>query len=94
MIVKARVNPIWKALFVLLILYLSFNLVSQQQLIEKKNSELAEVEAKIAAEARLSDELREEIDMLASDESLERIAREKLGMVKPGERVFVDLNRP
>ena len=94
MTVKARVNPIWKALFVLLIIYLSFNLVSQQQLIEKKNSELVEVEAKIAAETRLSDELRQEIDMLTSDESLERIAREKLGMVKPGERVFVDLNRP
>jgi cell division protein FtsB len=28
-----------------------------------------------------------------TDESIEKIAHVKLGMVKPGERVFVDLNR-
>jgi len=90
---KSKVNPIWKVLFILLIVYLSLNLVSQQQLIENKSGELAEVESKIAAEIALSDELRKEKDMLMSDESLERIARDKLGMVKPGERVFIDLNR-
>jgi cell division protein FtsL len=90
---KAKVNPIWKVLFVLLIVYLSLNLVGQQQLIESKNSELAEVEAKIAAEIAYSEQLRQEKDMMMSDESLERIARYKLGMVKPGERVFVDSNR-
>jgi len=91
--VKTKVNPIWKVMFILLLIYLSLNLVSQQQLIEKKNNELADVEAKIAAEIELSEELQLEKSMLMSDESLERIAREKLGMVKPGERVFVDLNR-
>ena len=91
--VKTKVNPIWMVLFILLIIYLSLNLVSQQQLIENINSELAEVEAKIDAQIKLSDELNREKDMLMSDESIEKIAREKLGMVKPGERVFIDLNR-
>ena len=90
---KARVNPIWKVLFFLMLFYLSINLVSQQQLIENKYNELAEVEKKIAAETALADELRLEKDTLMSDESIERIAREKLGMIKPGERVFVDMNR-
>ncbi|MDR3119978.1 MAG: septum formation initiator family protein [Clostridiales bacterium] len=90
---KTKVSPIWKVLFLLLIAYLSLNLINQQQLIEKKNGELAEVEAKIAAEEKTSAELAREKSMLMSDESLEKIAREKLGMVKPGERVFVDLNR-
>jgi len=94
MLKKAKVNPILKVLFILLIIYLSFTLVSQQQLIVSKDAELSEVEAKIAAEIQLSDELRHEKDTLMSDESLERIARDKLGMVKPGERVFIDLNRP
>jgi len=89
---KAKVNPIWKVLFILLLLYLSYNLVNQQQLIERKYSELAEVEAKIAAETKRSEDLKREWNTLMSDESLERIAREKLGMVKPGERVYVDLN--
>ena len=90
---NTKVNPILKVLFVLLIVYLSFNLVSQQQLIENKNSELVVVEAKIAAETKRTEELLEEKNLLTSDESLEKIAREKLGMVKPGERVFVDINR-
>jgi len=91
--VKKKVNPILKVLFILLIVYLSLNLVSQQQLIENKSSELAEVQAKIASEVKLSEDLQHEKEMLMSDESLERIARDKLGMVKPGERVFVDVNR-
>ena len=90
---KTKVNPILKVLFFLLIFYLSINLVSQQQLIENKSNELAEVKKRIAAEVALLDELRNEKEMLMSDESLERIAREKLGMVKPGERVFIDMNR-
>ena len=88
-----KVNPIIKVLFALVIVYLSINLVSQQQLIDGKNAELAEVRAKIAAEAKLAEELESEISMLMSEESLEKIAREKLGMVRPGERVFVDTNR-
>jgi len=80
-------------LFILLIVYLSINLVNQQQLIDDKNSELAAVEAKIAAELKLQDELQQEKDMLLSEESIEKIARDRLGMVKPGERVFIDLNR-
>ena len=90
---KNKINPIWKVLFILLIAYLSFNLVSQQQLIETRNAELAAVEAKIAAENKRTETLLKEKDMLMSDESLEKIAREKLGMVKSGERVFVDINR-
>lgn len=91
--IKAKVNPIWKVLFVLLLVYLAVNLIGQQQLIENKNAELAGVEAAIAAEAKQSEVLQRDKDELMSDESLELIAREKLGMVKPGERVFVDLNR-
>ena len=91
--VNTRVNPIWNVLFILLLVYLTLNLVGQQQLIEKKNAELADVKAKIAAEIKLSEELQREKESLMSDESLERIARDKLGMVKPGERVFVDVNR-
>ena len=88
-----KVNPIIKVLFILLIVYLSFNLASQQRLIENKKAELADVRAKISAEKKLYNELELEKSMMMSDESLEKIAREKLGMVKPGERVFVDTNK-
>jgi cell division protein FtsL len=90
---RAKVNPIWKALFFLLLVYLAFNLFNQQALIDDKQRELARVEAEITAAEALSAALQKEQDTLMSDESLEKIARNKLGMVKPGERVFVDVNR-
>ena len=31
--------------------------------------------------------------MLDSEEYMEKIARKKLGMVKPGERIFIDINK-
>ena len=90
---KIKVNPILKVIFILLIAYIVLNFFSQQQLIEKKQHELATVQNQINEEEKLSKSLEREKEMLDSDESLEKIAREKLGMVKPGERVFFDINR-
>jgi len=90
---SAKVNPIVTTLFLLLFVYFAASLVSQQSLIESKQAELARVQAQIAREEETAQELEEEKESLMSDESLERIAREKLGMVKPNERVYVDLNR-
>ena len=36
-------------------------------------------------------ELNKQKEMINSDEYIEKVAREKLGMVKKGERVFVDV---
>ena len=88
-----KVNPILKVLFILLLAYFVLNLLNQQQLIEKKNYELTSVNNLIKDEEKNLKALEREKEMLNSDESLEKIAREKLGMVKPGERVFFDLNR-
>ena len=90
---KTKVNPIFKVLFLLFLAYAVFTFFDQQKLIDDKNYELARVKSQIEVERRNLLDLEKEKDMLMSDESLERIAREKLGMVKPGERVFIDLNR-
>ncbi|MDR1438800.1 MAG: septum formation initiator family protein [Clostridiales bacterium] len=90
---KTKANPILKVLFILLLAYLAINLINQQQLIETRQGELSAVESKIAESERLRAELEREKEMIMSDESLEKIARAKLGMIKPGERVFIDTNR-
>ena len=38
-----------------------------------------------------NDALRKSIDQGGSQEEMERIARDELGLVSPGERVFVDI---
>ncbi|MGI6668326.1 MAG: septum formation initiator family protein [Acetivibrionales bacterium] len=42
---------------------------------------------------RLNEELKREQEMIQSDEYKEKVAREKLGMVKKNERVFVDIGK-
>ncbi|HOQ08444.1 MAG TPA: septum formation initiator family protein [Clostridiales bacterium] len=80
-------------IFILLVifLYLSYIAVNQQKLINAKNLELNRLEDKIAEEMKINEELKKQNEMIESDEYIERIAREKLGMVRKNERVYVDI---
>lgn len=78
----------------LLILVVSgFALVSlvtvQAQLIEKRK-EIALLEEQVMYEEQTQKELEEDIKNFGSDESIIKIARERLGMVADGEIVFYD----
>jgi len=51
--------------------------------------EVESLEREIARVRKATIELREEVDWLRSDpEAIEKIARERLGFIKPGERVL------
>ncbi|HOJ80326.1 MAG TPA: septum formation initiator family protein [Clostridiales bacterium] len=80
-------------IFILLVifLYLSYIAVNQQGLIYAKNQELNKLEEKIAEEKKINEELKKQSKMIESDEYIEKVAREKLGMVKKNERVYVDI---
>ncbi len=82
-------------IFILLaiFLYFSYIAVSQQKLIYAKNVELNKIENKIEEEEKINEELNKEKEMIQSDEYIEKIAREKLGMVKKNERVYVDIGK-
>ena len=52
-------------------------------------TEKKELEKQLDAEYKKSDELRKEIEELkTSDEKMEKIAREKYGMTKDGEKIY------
>lgn len=72
--------------------YLAYLLISQQGSLYAKQAQLDEINSKIETEQEINQKLTRQTEEIASDESIERIAREKLGMVKRGERVFVDIN--
>ena len=82
-------------IFVLLtiFLYLSYVAVGQQKLLNKKEFELSKIENKIKDEMKANEELIKEKEIINSDEYKEKVAREKLGMVKRDERVFVDIGK-
>lgn len=73
--------------------YTAFTVYSQSRDMTAIRIQMKEVEKRINKEKALQEELLKQKDELSSDESIEKIAREKLGMVKDGERIFVDINQ-
>ena len=75
-----------------LIMYLCCALISQQtSLHSSKNQKISQLEAEIvSAESKLA-EVQDMDAFSKSDEYIERVAREKLGLVLPDETVFVDV---
>jgi cell division protein FtsL len=80
-------------LVIFMMVYAAFTFYSQSEDLYLINLQIKQLEQKIAREEAIKAELLKEKDELASDESIEKIAREKLGMVKDGEKVFVDTNK-
>ncbi|HHW31415.1 MAG TPA: septum formation initiator family protein [Clostridiaceae bacterium] len=74
-------------------IYFIITLIEQQRIINFKNNEAKNIRAKIQSEMQLNEELKKFKENLYSDEYIEKIAREKLGMVKPGEKIFFDIDK-
>ncbi len=72
-------------------MYLCYALICQQTSLRASDAQISQLEADIAeAEGRLAEV--QDLDTLSrSDEYIERVAREKLGLVLPDETVFVDV---
>jgi cell division protein FtsB len=88
---KGNMFRLGSLFMIALIIYFAYIAVNQQGMINAKNKELEEVREKIAEEMRVNEELQKEMESIDSDEYIEKVAREKLDMVKRGERVYVDI---
>lgn len=73
--------------------YFIYNIAGQESLLDKKQNEKKRIEASIEEQKQLNEDLKKQKEEVNSDQYIERIAREKLGMVKPGEKVFSDINK-
>ncbi len=74
-----------------LMAYFTYVIIDQQKEIDARLRELETIREKIAQQEELREQLEEEKAKIESDEHYEQLAREKLGMVKSGEKVFVDI---
>ncbi|MBQ7902392.1 MAG: septum formation initiator family protein [Oscillospiraceae bacterium] len=78
-------------LFLLVIVYLTVNLISAQFELMTKKQELANVQTQ---KERLELEVADTESLLEEDQDevyIERIARERLGYANPGEKVYIDI---
>ncbi|NLG85775.1 MAG: septum formation initiator family protein [Firmicutes bacterium] len=83
-----------KILFLVVLLYFGYSSLGQVKLMIALRQELAQVEQAIASAEQRTDEIKAEITYLKSDSYVEKVARQELGLVKPGEIIFMPESSP
>ena len=95
--VKRDIMSALKPVLVLLALLLAVGLfvkalISQEVRIQQYRSETKELEQAIAQEESRLEQVEAEQEKVNTDEYIEGVARDKLGLVKPDEQVFIDVS--
>ena len=84
-------KKLYKNLLILLILmYGIFTLANQQKVLNQYNNNSKELASQIKKQQTINEELIAEKDNVNSKEFIEKMAREKLEMYYPNEKVYID----
>ena len=81
------------AVFVIIVCFCLSRLVAQQKQIHTYSVEKKQYETQVNQEKERKNELSETLDNLNSTEYIENIARDKLDMYLPNERVYIDIDK-
>lgn len=84
--------PIRMVILALLVV-LGWQIWRMQSQIRQAETQQAALQQQVQLQQQENDTLQKSIDQGGSREEMERIARDELGLVSPGERVFVDIGR-
>mgnify|MGYP003372566689 CR=1 FL=1 len=71
-------------------IYVIFTLLNQQKALNQYAQDSSELASKIQIEKENKEELAKKKDDVTSPEFIEKMAREKLDMYYPNERVYID----
>ena len=82
-----------RIIFVVLSIYAVFTFISQQKLLNAYAKEKKEYSNQIDQANETKQELTETLQSLNSTEYIEEIAREKLDMYLPNEKVYIDITQ-
>ena len=82
-----------KVLFVVVASYVIYIFASQQQTLNKYKTEINQYDEKIQEAQETKESLLAMKENVNSPEYIEKIAREKLGMYLPNERVYIDIGK-
>lgn len=90
---KVRKTSIFaKIVIVGLLIYAVFSLFTLNQKINAAEVARKETAEKVNAAVRTNSELQYQIEHSDDDEIIEDIARSELGLVEPGEKIFIDVS--
>lgn len=80
-------------MFIFLLAYVTYTFIHQKISLSQREDVAASYEKEINQAKLEQEQLKKELENSKSDEYLEKMAREKLGLVKANERVFVDVTK-
>ena len=84
-------KKIYKIILILIIgTYAVFTLINQQKMLNQYTSNAEDLAKEIQEEQETKEELAQKKDNVDSLEYIEQMAREKLDMYYPNERVYID----
>ncbi|MBE7042593.1 MAG: septum formation initiator family protein [Ruminococcaceae bacterium] len=90
---KQEKSKMTRALWAVVFLYVGYIFVQQQIRLHDLRVEEKEVSAEIEQAQQENKELTHVMDIMDTDEYIEKVARQKLGFVKPDEQVFIDTSK-
>ncbi|MFZ5354788.1 MAG: FtsB family cell division protein [Bacillota bacterium] len=85
---KTKIN-LFRIFMTVFVIYSVITLINLQFKIESSKKQNEELEQKIQQIQKENERLKAELESSSTLEYLEKAAREQLGMVKPGEKVFI-----
>lgn len=89
-----KINSLLKKILVLVfIIYFVYTVIAQQKTLNTYVQEKDKCNEDIEVAQEEQQELQEMKENINSDEYIEQIAREKLGMYYPNERVYIDIEK-
>ena len=86
-----RSSLVTKILILALVAYAAVTLVTLQSQLQEKNAEADILSSQVTALEQENQRLEQAIAELDTDEGVEAVARQKLGLVKKNETVFYDV---
>ncbi len=78
---------------IIFLVYFGYTFFNQQLKINKYNSQIEMYENEIKSKQNLVEYYNNKNENISTDEYIESVAREKLGLVKPYETVYIDANK-
>ena len=82
-----------KIIMIVLIVYVVFTFINQQKTLNAYKTEQVYITSKIQEAEEYNDTLNSQKDNINSPEYIEEMARTKLDMYLPNERVYIDIGK-
>jgi cell division protein FtsB len=89
---RKKSSTLKKILLSILAVYVVYVFIQQQMMLNSYKEQEKYYIAKINEEKAKAERLERLKTLYSTDLYIERIARDKLGFIKPGERVFIDIS--